>query len=235
MRYAKDLPGYPFYFNYTVYFINHFNKIIMKEQELTQQESLDLITTMIQNSKKRLELGSGNILIAWGYVTTIAALIIGCGLLFTNNVLWMWLWFAIPVIGYPLHYFLAKKKGNKTLAKTTVDNYISDIWATIGIFFALLMVICVIFGMNNYNSWGAMFLITLPCCGFGATSTGIILKEKSLLIGGMTSMIIGALFIICYICQINIFGYDSFAFALSFAVMMIIPGHIINKKAKAKC
>ncbi|MBQ7042010.1 MAG: hypothetical protein IJN66_04825 [Muribaculaceae bacterium] len=207
----------------------------MKEQKLSNQESLDLITTMIQNSKKRMELGSGNILIAWGYVTTIIALIIGCGLLLTNNVLWMWLWFAIPAIGYPLHYFLAKKKENKTLAKTTVDNYISGIWATIGIFFAILMIICFIFGMNNYNAWGTMFLMTLPCCGFGATSTGIILKEKSLIIGGMTSMIIGALFIICYICQINIFGYDTFAFALSFAVMMIIPGHIINKKAKAKC
>lgn len=131
--------------------------------------------------------------------------------------------------------FPCQEKENKTLAKTTVDNYISGIWATIGIFFAILMIICFIFGMNNYNAWGTMFLMTLPCCGFGATSTGIILKEKSLIIGGMTSMIIGALFIICYICQINIFGYDTFAFALSFAVMMIIPGHIINKKAKAKC
>ncbi len=204
----------------------------MEERRLTEQESLALITSMIKNTQKRMKLGSGNILIAWGYVTTIVALIIGCGLLFTNNVLWMWLWFAIPLIGYPLHYILAKNKEKKELVKTAVDNYISGIWATIGIFFALLMIICFIFGMNNYNAWGAMFLMTLPCCGFGATSTGIILKEKSLIIGGMTSMIIGALFIMCYICQINIFGYDIFAFALSFAVMMIIPGHIINKKAK---
>ena len=93
----------------------------MKEQKLSNQESLDLITTMIQNSKKRMELGSGNILIAWGYVTTIIALIIGCGLLLTNNVLWMWLWFAIPAIGYPLHYFLAKKKENKTLEKALLS------------------------------------------------------------------------------------------------------------------
>lgn len=221
------------FFHQIVYFINLFkNDTIMEERRLTEQESLALITSMIKNTQKRMELGSGNILMAWGYITTITALIIGIGYFLTGNVLWMWLWFAIPLIGYPLHYILAKKKEKKELVKTAVDNYISGIWSTIGIFFAILMVICLIFGLNGYNAWGTMYLITLPCCGFGTISTGIILKEKSLIIGGMTSMIIGALFIMCYICQINIFGYDIFAFALSFAVMMIIPGHIINKKAK---
>ncbi|MBQ7851945.1 MAG: hypothetical protein IKA19_04350 [Muribaculaceae bacterium] len=208
----------------------------MEERNITERESIELIASMIQNSKRRMELGSGNVLISWGYVTTIVALIVGIGHLTTGHVEWLWLWFAIPAIGYPLHYFLGKRKERKELVKTAIDRYISGIWVTIGLFFATLMVICFIFGMNGLNAWGVMFLLTLPCCGFGCLATGIILKEWSLIAGGLISMILGSLFMMCYVCRIDIFGYDIFAFALAFALMMIVPGHIINHKArKASC
>lgn len=207
----------------------------MEERKMTEKESLELITSMIQNTRKRMELGAGNVLMSWGYVTTIVALVVGVGYFLSGSVVWFWVWFAIPVIGGYLHYILAKRKERATLVKTVVDSYISGIWAVNGAFFAVLMVICLIFGLNGYNAWGAMYLITLPCCGFGCVGTGIVLKEKTLVAGGMISMVIGALFIICYLCKINIFGYDIFAFALSFALMMIIPGHVINHKARRSC
>lgn len=103
------------------------------------------------------------------------------------------------------------------------------------IHFVLCPVICFIIGLYGLNAWGVMYLLTLPCCGFGTMATGIILKEKSLLIGGLFSMIVGGLFMICYICQINILGYDIFIFALCFALMMVVPGHVLNSKAKTRC
>lgn len=207
----------------------------MEEKRLSEKESLELITSMIRNSKNRMQLGQGNILLSWGYVVTIIALTIGMGFYLTQNINWYWLWFGIPFIGYPLHYFLAKKGEQKSLVKTSIDRYMSGIWMCIGIYFFILMVICLIMGLNGYNAWGAMYLLTLPCCGFGTMATGIILKEKSLLIGGLISMIMGGIFIMCYICKINIFIYDVFMFALCFIVMMIVPGHILNRKAKTSC
>ena len=97
----------------------------MEERNITERESIELIASMIQNSKRRMELGSGNVLISWGYVTTIVALIVGIGHLTTGHIEWLWLWFAIPAIGYPLHYFLGKRKERKELVKTAVDRYIS--------------------------------------------------------------------------------------------------------------
>ncbi len=35
---------------------------------MTEKESLELITQMIQNSKKNLRLGNVNILLLWGYL-----------------------------------------------------------------------------------------------------------------------------------------------------------------------
>lgn len=204
----------------------------MDDRKFTEKESLELITAMISNTRKRMELGSGNVLLAWGYVVTAIALTIGLGFHFTKDIAWYWLWFAIPFVGYPLHYILAIRKKREARIKTDIDRYMNGIWAAIGIFFLIIMAMCFIFALNGLNAWGAMYLLTLPCCGFGTMSTGIILKEKSLLAGGLLSMIAGGLFIICYICKINIFHYDIFIFAACFAMMMILPGHILNHKAK---
>ena len=204
----------------------------MEEKRFTEKESIELITSMIENTKKRLELGAGNILLAWGYVVTIVALTVGIGFYATRDINWYWLWFAIPVIGYPLHYVLSKQKEAKVLVKTSIDKFLSGIWAAVGAYFLLMMLVCLGFGLNGYNAWGVMFLLTLPCCGFGTVATGVILREKTLLAGGFLSMLIGGVFIICYMTGLDIFGYDIFAFAFCFAVMMIVPGHVINHKVE---
>lgn len=206
----------------------------MDEKRISEQESLELIASMIRNTKKRMELGSGNILLAWGYIVTIVALTVGTGFYLTSNINWYWAWFIIPIIGYPIHLILACKKKH-ALVKTSIDSFVSNIWTVIGIYFIVIMLICFIIGLYGLNAWGVMYLLTLPCCGFGTMATGIILKEKSLLIGGLFSMIVGGLFMICYICQINIFGYDIFIIALCFALMMVVPGHVLNSKAKTRC
>lgn len=45
--------------------------IIMEDKELNEQESLKLITQMIQNTRRNLDTGSGNMFLLWGYVSAI--------------------------------------------------------------------------------------------------------------------------------------------------------------------
>ena len=40
----------------------------MEEKTLNERESLEIITRMIQETKNKLEVGDGNILLIWGYV-----------------------------------------------------------------------------------------------------------------------------------------------------------------------
>ena len=42
----------------------------MENKKLNEQESLALITQMIQNSKKGLVVGSGNSFLFWGYLSS---------------------------------------------------------------------------------------------------------------------------------------------------------------------
>ena len=60
----------------------------MEDKKMTEKESLDLITQMIQNSKKNLRLGNVNILLLWGYLCTITALVVYVLILITGNPLW---------------------------------------------------------------------------------------------------------------------------------------------------
>lgn len=47
----------------------------MEERLLNEKESLELITQMINSSKKNMEVGQGNIMLFWGYFTDS---LIGC-------------------------------------------------------------------------------------------------------------------------------------------------------------
>lgn len=62
----------------------------MEDRKITEQESLELISQMIQNTRRNLDAGSGNIFLLWGYIGTIATLVVYAGLCFTKDPHWMW-------------------------------------------------------------------------------------------------------------------------------------------------
>ena len=102
----------------------------MKERKLNEKESLELIAQMIQNSKKNLQVGRGNQFILWGWLGTITSLVVMGMLMLTNNPMWNWLWFAIPIIGWPVMMWQMKKE-TKTVV-TFTDKVLKSVWISIG-------------------------------------------------------------------------------------------------------
>ena len=43
----------------------------MEDKKLNEKESLELITQMIQNTRRNLDTGSGNMFLVWGYVSVL--------------------------------------------------------------------------------------------------------------------------------------------------------------------
>ena len=70
----------------------------MDDRKLTEQESLDLIATMISRTKSRY-FGNGSIFLVWGYTTIAVTLAVWTILYLTHNPAWNWLWFLIWIIG----------------------------------------------------------------------------------------------------------------------------------------
>ena len=195
----------------------------MEEKTLNERESLEIITRMIQETKNKLEVGDGNILLIWGYVSVCTAILV--------------LWFLIPLIGYGVTQKQKRKEANvKPHSSSYVDKISAGIWKNVSIIACLFGTICMAFMFCGYNCWVLMFAYAFIIIGFGSIAQGVIIREQSLTFGGLFSIAAGGIVASCAICDIPI--YITWAiplYILCFIVMMIIPGHIINHKAKKLC
>ena len=186
----------------------------MENKKLNEQESLALITQMIQNSKKGLVVGSGNSFLFWGYLTLAVSIAIFLLLYITGNQSWFWLGIVIPVIGCLYTYWVSRRNGKKTMSY--VDKVISNVWQIVGGTCAII----------------ALLALLLLVLSVGAGITGSVIQEKSFYNCSAFGIAIslGMLFNINSIVEGPL--RQVFAFALAITVVMIIPGHMVNRKAK---
>ena len=71
----------------------------MEEKKISEQESLELITRMINQTKKDLSVGNGDSFLMWGYLSAAISLAVIVMLLSTNDPRLAWLYMAIPKAG----------------------------------------------------------------------------------------------------------------------------------------
>ena len=197
----------------------------MENKKLDEQESLALITQMIQNSKKGLVVGSGNSFLFWGYLTLAVSIAIFLLLYITGNQSWFWLGIVIPVIGCLYTYWVSRRNGIKTMSY--VDEVISNVWQIVGGTCAIIALLAL-----NYGNNIAILPLLLLVLSVGAGITGSVIQEKSFYNCSAFGIAIslGMLFNINSIVEGPL--RQVFAFALAITVVMIIPGHMVNRKAK---
>ncbi len=205
----------------------------MEDKKLTEKESLEVITSMIARTKARY-LGSGNILLMWGYLAVFTSISVWILLAATQQNVWNWLWFAIPVIGMPLTSIMARREKRTDGAVTYSDKITSHLWSIFGVSEIVLTFICLEFSLiGGIKCWTAMPVYTFIAAPFAEIAQGLIVKEKSLTWGGIVGLAIGMVLVCCVTGKIPLLAnWFMPLFILFWVVMMIVPGHIINHKAK---
>jgi hypothetical protein len=192
----------------------------METNNLTPEKSLQIISEVIAKSRRDFEKNAGSPLVTWGYIVLVFSVLIWFTLKETNNANWNFLWFGIPVVGWPLSLIRSKSKKKETTT-TFISNMLGNIWIVYGIF-ATLLATAFAFIKPEFSGY-----ITAVLLGFAATMTGIVLKNKYITAGGLITGI-G--------CTIAIFFVERWDVALLFGVAailnLIIPGYVMNKKAK---
>lgn len=205
----------------------------MEDKKLTEKESLEVITSMIARTKVRY-LGSGNILLMWGYLAVFSSILVWILLAATQQNVWNWLWFAIPVIGMPLTSIMARREKRTDGVVTYSDKITSHLWSIFGVSEIVLTLICLGFSLiGGIKCWTAMIVYTIIAAPFAEIAQGLIVKEKSLTWGGIVGLAIGMVLVCCVTGKIPLLAnWFMPLFILFWVVMMIVPGHIINHKAK---
>lgn len=206
----------------------------MDDKRINERESIEIITSMIARTKERYSLGDGNIMLLWGYLSVGIAALIWVLLTLTHNPVVNWLWFLIWIIGGIATPIMAKKGAVKKGVRTYTDRIISRLWSIVGFSAIVCTFACLallLFG--GIDAWSAMFIFALIIVPFAEIANGIILNESSCVYGGALGLFAGIFLTCCIAGKVALAAsWVMPLFIAAFACMLIIPGHVINHKAK---
>lgn len=204
----------------------------MEEKSITERESIALITDMISRTKQRF-IGNGNIMLMWGYLVTVVSILVWVMLIATGNPQWNWLWFAIPLVGGIATPIMARRERCQSGVKTFYDTVTSGLWTIAGLSeFAAIAACFVLQLLTGASCWSAMLAYSLIAMPVAEIAQGLLIKEKSLTIGGIIGLTMGIITVCCIAGQVPL-GANWYMplFILAFVAMMLVPGHILNYKA----
>ncbi len=197
-------------------------KKALRDVPLNEEESMALIAEMIRNTQRKMERGAGTPMLVWGYATVLATLAVWVGVTFTDDYRAQFLWFLIPVIG--LTWMLLQRRQPPEV-RTYVDKVVSYIWIVMG--WSGFIVSCLSF-MGVIRTT-ILFIITLMM-GQGSVLTGLVTRFRPLIIGGIVALLLSVALL-----YLHTLGPHLLIFALAFVAMGIIPGPILNRRAKKAC
>lgn len=205
----------------------------MDERKLTEKESLEVIASMIQRTKERY-IGNGNIMLMWGYLVAVVSMLVWIMFVSTGNNNWNWLWFAIPLVGGIATPILASKERREKGVKMFSDTVTSRLWTIAGLSEFVVMIACIVIElMTGTNCWRAMLAYSLIAMPVAEIAQGLLINEKSLAVGGSVGLAVGIITVCCIAGNISL-GANWYMplFIIAFVAMMIVPGHILNHKAR---
>ena len=188
------------------------------EKQLTEQESFEIIQSMITVAKSEAKADSF-IFLLWGWLVFIAS-IAQFILAEMNSEYNSTPWLLMPVGGViTVIYFIRKRKSEKV--KTHVSDFIRYIWTAFGAAMIVIMF---------FNSMNFMQVLPVIMClyGIGLFLTGGAFKFKPLIWGG----------VFCWLCAIAGFEVQNLYLLLILALAVlggyIIPGYMLNRKNKTQ-
>lgn len=197
----------------------------MENLEMTPEKSLKIISEAISRSRKDFEKSAGTPLIIWGAIVLAYSIAIWILRKNTGDINWNYLWFGIPVTGYPIAHILLKKEKHETNS-SFIGKTLGHIWITYGIFATVL---AAVFTFISPLYVGVIGCLTAVLLGFATTMTGNILKNTLITAGGFITGI-GCTVALFYINESD----APLLFAIAALVDLLIPGIAMNRKVNLK-
>ena len=155
-------------------------------KEMTAQESLKLITETFNKSRKGILRNSAKYFMLWGALLTLTSLVIYLLWHLTGKPQWNFLWFAMPVIGYPAAALMGKY--DVAVPQNEVSKMLSGVWRVFGAFAITLSTVAIFLVPMNVS------LIIVIILGLAECMSGVLLKNWPVIICGFLLGVCGAVF-----------------------------------------
>ena len=191
----------------------------MEEKEINEQESLEIISQMIQSAKASLS-DDGIFFLIWGGAVFLCAMtqfiLIETGIS-NGNLVWPIVMTATAIASV----IIGRNRARKARVKTFVEEAIDYIWMAFGI----SLVIILVFGNWNMN-WEGVYPVIMILYGIGTFVSGGVLRFLPLRVGGF----------VCWSCAVAAFfiPFEYQLLIISGAVLFgfIIPGFLLRSRYK---
>lgn len=191
----------------------------MENKQLNSEESIALIQRMITATREKYERGSGTSFLIFGYVSFIVAIATTLAIKLTGNYSFAFLWWAIPVVGFPINFYVNRNKPKQI--KTYIDKFLDQVWMVLSFFLILFPLVAILSSLN-----GKMIIpFEALLLSVGMLITGISIKITPVIWSGISAAVLS-------------FGMfftssgDEYMFMAMFLFGMIIPGHVLNYRGK---
>ncbi|HEY4335096.1 MAG TPA: hypothetical protein VGM89_04345 [Puia sp.] len=194
---------------------------MQQENEMTGQESLELIARMIHKAKRDY-LDSGLSALLWGSVISCCSLAAFLNALFWKIPHFDLIWFLTFIAVIP-QVVIGIREGKRRKYKTFEEDHMGGIWISFAIAVFLLGFI---FGRYPTDAQPAVYLMLY---GVPTFATGYVRQFRPMLIGGITCWVLAVLSL--YV------GYPYTLLCMTAAALIawFIPGLILRKRyLKAK-
>lgn len=181
---------------------------------LTPQESLELITSMINQAKGNIQRSSFYFLL-WGWTIVLANLGVYYLLNFTS-VVNPFLMFGITVPAAIVSIVHGASRSKQAIAPTHLDKIHNWLWFGFGVTCIILV------GFGKQTNW-QINPIVITMCALPTFISGVLLRFKPLMLGGIAFWIFG---IASFLAPLDIqFLLGAVAVALGY----LVPGYLLKK------
>ncbi|MDR2147906.1 MAG: hypothetical protein LBE91_15750 [Tannerella sp.] len=207
------------------------------ETKLTEQESLSIISEMIEQARNNFRKGSGNSMIFYGIVVSalailnvIAALVLTKLNIHPNYSFWMWC-LMIPVIY--IGTLIQKKVERESMVKTHLDSIISSTWKgyIYSVYLFFVIIFCIGLGKKMYDVFYLINPVLLVFVGLAEFVSAKTYRFKPYFYGAIT-MWAGALACVALMWTPMPVILQFFVLAFCMFFGFVIPGLKLNKLAK---
>ena len=189
------------------------------EIKMTEKESLELITSMINKAKEKVT-ESGTLYLVWGWLILFCCLVQFSALHFFNyphaDYVWISTWLLLI---YQVYYIRKKRKRSKV--KTYMRELSGYVWAVF--FICLVLMFFIQIKLNTYQTFNPLLLVMY---GMPTFLSGIILRFRPLVVGAICCWILSIF------CVFTPLEYQLLLISLAIVAAWIVPGYILKQNFK---
>jgi len=168
----------------------------MEKDSLTPEESFDIINKAISNFKMNYK-ESSQVFLLWGWILSLASIStfiilkvfnnweapeVGAGKWDLKGLIFFGNWIVFCSIGFIIMYFMVRKMKRNKKVYSHIDKFIDNLWWVIAPSFFIAIFICIKLGIAP-----PPFMLLIG--GIATTTTGLAIKFKPLIFGGISFFI----------------------------------------------